>query len=326
VSSRKGLTRGAGHALGCVALGIGLGLVSLAACGSRTALYLEPVADAQAPPGPEAEAGVDGVTADVSFGFDAPPPFDVHVAPDSSLRCTDGGPPTAYVLDQSGALWVFSPDTLALTRLGTPSCPTDTGTWTLSVSREGIAYILYQDWNLYAVDLATLACTRTPFVPGQLGLDNDFAIAISRTGPVEKLFVYGISSDSMNGAGPILASGDLTSFVLTEIAPALPTPPPDPLGYDTQADLFGHLFSLTAAGQLSELDVATASVLRVSNTGFPGAGSSWAVMTFNDEVYLFGDSNVARYNFTTHSADMLGSVSPPTTIVGASAVPCLGIF
>jgi len=33
-------------------------------------------------------------------------------------------------------------------------------------------------------------------------------------------------------------------------------------------------------------------------------------MTFNDEFYLFGDSNVARYNFTTHSADMLAASAP----------------
>jgi hypothetical protein len=43
------------------------------------------------------------------------------------------------------------------------------------------AYIVCTDWTIYSVDLATLDCSPTPFVAGQLGLDFDFGMEIDAT-------------------------------------------------------------------------------------------------------------------------------------------------
>jgi hypothetical protein len=267
--------------------------VAAAACGSRTELLV--------PVGSGDDAG--------------------RLDAGASVSCPDGGLPTAYLLDESGALYTFSPATLQTELMGTPDCGTTDLPWTVSVSREGVAYLVFEDWNIYAVDLATLACHVTTFQAGQLGISEEFAIAVSRATPTERMFVYG---QPLGAPGPILTSTDLTSFVLTEVGPVLPLTMPE-TAFDMQADLLGHLFVFTADGFLTEIDATTAAVTSSSQTGFPPSGDeTWAVMTYQNQVYMFADLQVARYDDTTHTAVVLGSLTGTGDIVGASAVPCVG--
>jgi hypothetical protein len=285
--------------------------IGLAACGSRTELLV--------PAGAADDAGRLDASADASPDVIAP--FDASVGPDSALSCPDGGLPTAYLFDVAGALYTFSPATLETVLLGTPDCGTTELPWTVSVSREGVAYLVYEDWNIYAVDLATLACHPTVFQSGQLGIDAEFAIAVSRATPTERMFVYGQPAGM---PGPILTSTDLTSFVLTEVGPVLPLTTPE-AAFDMQADLSGHLFVFTADGVLTEIDATTAQITSTAPTGFPpSTEDSWAVMTYEDQVYMFANLEVARYDATSHTAVVLGSLTGTGDIVGASAVPCVG--
>jgi hypothetical protein len=285
--------------------------VALLACGSRTELLV--------PVGSDDDAGKLDASADARA--DATGPIDSSIGPDSALSCPDGGLPTAYLLDEAGALYTFSPATLETVLLGTPDCGTTELPWTVSVSREGVAYLVFEDWNIYAVDLASLGCKKTAFQPGQLGISEEFAIAISRATPTERMFVYG---QPPGMPGPILTSTDLTSFVLTEVGPVLPLTMPE-TAFDMQADLLGHLFVFTVDGLLTEIDATTAQVTISSQTDFPPSeDSSWAVMTYQDQVYMFANLQVARYDATSHTAVVLGSLTGTGDIVGASAVPCLG--
>ena len=275
---------------------------SAGACGSRTGLDV-----------PERDAGVDA-------------PHDADAAlRDAEPLCPEAGLPTAYLVDARGVLYIFSPASLQVHPLGTPSCgaqATGPGAWTLSVSREGVAYLVFEDWNIYAVDLATLACHQTPFVPGQLGISSNYAIAISRASASERMFVFGSSPGGDTKA--VLASTDLTTFVLTEVGQPIAVPPSSEGEFDMQADLVGNLFLYTPDGVLTELGAATGAVSGSSQTGFPPVATSWAVMTYQDQVYLFGGREVARYDFTTRRAVVLGSLPVSSNIVGASAVPCEG--
>ncbi len=195
--------------------------------------------------------------------------------------------------------------------------------WTISVSRTGTAYLVSSDtWDMYAVDLATLACSRTLFRRNQLGIATSFGIAVSRTGSADQMFFFGES----NGQGPpILAVSDLTTFQLQEVGPALPDVPQlDNQEYDTQADLYGHIFVLTQTGLLVELDAATGKVLGAVDTGTnPTQNESWAVMTYEAQVYMFTNTTVATYDFATGVTTTLGNVDVMNYVVGASAVPCI---
>jgi DNA-binding beta-propeller fold protein YncE len=253
----------------------------------------------------------------------------VHVAPDSGLACPDGGLPNAYLFDNGGALYTFDPATLATSLLGTPACAGGVGPWTLSVSREGNAYVVFMDpWSIYKVDLTTLACTPTPFVTGQLGLDAFFSIAVSRNTGTEKLFVYGEpglgDGGTIPNTPPILAQTDLTTFVLSEVGAVVPEPPLDSYPLDMQGDPLGNLFGLSDDGLIVEINSATGAVIGKADTGFLG-GRDWAVMSYENQVYLFGaagdGSEVARYDVATQTLDLVGTI--PVAVLGASAVPCL---
>jgi len=278
--------------------------VVLVGCGGRTGLLVPETEESDAAPPRDAGRDVhDASTADVSDASTV----DV-------IAACDGGV-TAYLWDQGGALYTFEPTTLATTLLGHVNCPTNATAWTLSVSRAGYALMIYEDWNIYRVDLTTLACTTTAFVPSQLGFDvqGDEAIAISRDpNTPEQLYVYGMS----NGT-PTLAVADPSTLVLTEVGPVTASPQLFPA--DMQGDALGHLFVLSNRGQLLELDSASASVLVNDQTTF--SGGDWAVMTYGSQLFFFGDGNVSLEDIATQTLTSLGSTG--IAVVGASAAPCV---
>jgi hypothetical protein len=176
--------------------------------------------------------------------------------------------------------------------------------------------MLYGDWNIYRLDLTTMSCTRTPYSPGELGFAaaGKQAIAVSRDQGAERLYVYGENQASV----PTLAVTDLTSFVLRSVGSVAPDPGEYPV--DMQADAFGRLFALTSSGLLVELDSATARVLGQDQTSYQ-SGGSWAVMTWNDQLYFFADSQVSRYDLASKQLSIVGNVGD--SIVGASAAACI---
>jgi len=298
---------------------------SLAACGSRTGLFtLEPAPDAAAtvldsampevdlpdvpfPPdeGPDADAMVDSSL----------PPIDATVS-DAPPLCPDGGVSSAYLWSESGTLYTFDPTTLTTQSLGVVSCPTAASPWTLSVSREGYGYMLYEDWNIYRVNLATLACATTPYQPFQLGFIGEEAIAVSRGAGAERLFVYGLPD-----AGPTLAVTDLTSFVLTPVGEVTPNPNSYPL--DMQGDAFGRLFALSPGGLLLQLDSATGALLAEDQTTYNEGGGGWAIMTYNEQIFFFGGTEGSIYSFDLASQTVTNVAQVNDIIVGASAADCI---
>jgi hypothetical protein len=226
-------------------------------------------------------------------------------------------------------VYTFDPSTLATTAIGGLDCLEEESAtpWTLSVSRAGKAYVVYDDaagtvWPVYEVDLTTFECRKTPLDVTRIGLSNEYGIAVSRTGGAEQLYVFG--STAPDGGSPVLGVADLTTFTLTEVGPAVPTPTDNTGLYDMQADLLGHLFVLTNDGVIEEIDAMTGHVAGVEETPFVNTGESWAIMTYQANVYLFADSMVASYDFASSQATMLGNVGGDFIVVGASAVPCEG--
>ncbi|MGO8997933.1 MAG: hypothetical protein ACLQVI_31825 [Polyangiaceae bacterium] len=301
---------------------------ALEACGSRTELdlYFAPTAtfppDAAAPPDAALDdSSVPDVAPPPEEPDAAPPPTDAvppidAVTPDAALLCPDGGGVTvAYLWGESGRLYTFDPTTLATQELGVVSCGNSQLPWTLSVSRAGYAFMVYQDWNIYRVDLTTLACTSTPYVVGQLGFTAEEAIAVSRDEAAERLYVYDLNVNQV----PALAVSDLTSFVLSSIGPVTPNPNSFPV--DMQADAYGRLFVLSEEGVLIQVDAVTGAVIGQDQTSFQAAGS-WAVMTWNDEIFFFGGGEAYRYDLTTKQVIDLGDIVDDS-IVGASAAACI---
>jgi hypothetical protein len=267
---------------------------ALAACGARSTLVGETGATA---------AGASGTGASGT----------------GASSTTTGGPTCAdatlkaYVCDENETLYTFDPATLATTPIGYMSCPTGAITWTMTVDGAGAAYLIYDDWSIYRVDLTTLACTQTPYAPGQLGFTGEEGIAVAAVNGVDRFFVYG------SNPTPTLAVSDLTSFVLAPVGPA--TPPTGAFPVAIQGDAFGHLYAFSQDSTFFELDSATADVTHLDHTSLQGGGN-WAVMAYGNQIYLFGaGGNVARYDPSSKQLTALGSVG--FSVIGASATPCV---
>ena len=224
------------------------------ACGARTSLDVGSAKDAgvldrEVPPDalPVRDAGLpdrggdspaDVETEDVLPGIDASTPADASPCP--------LGTTFAYLLSQDARLYRFDPGTLATTLVGPLACPAGgQQPWTLTVSVSGRAYLVYTDWNLYEVDLTTLACVRTPYVAGQLGLVDDVGVTVAPAGGGEALYYVGATSAA---SSLVLGRSDLAMFALTEVGPVVPTPAE--LALDIRADAFGRIFGLGQQGTL----------------------------------------------------------------------------
>jgi hypothetical protein len=247
---------------------------------------------------------------------DATPP----VTPDAGVECTDGGYPIAYLLGPDGAFSTFEPATLTTTRIGAPDCGDPSQPWEFTVSQEGNAYVIYRDWRIFEVNLATLACAPTTFALGSSGLIGGFTstVAPGSAGSGEDMLFVGQWG---NGAAPVLARSDLTSFVPTEVGPLLPWSRGE-FPIDIKADATGRIFALTANGVFLEIDPENGAVISSTVTTFAST-SFWALLLYEGQVYFFNGSEVSRYDVGSNTVSPLGSVGQAVQVTGASAAPCV---
>jgi hypothetical protein len=263
-------TRFAVLALACAAL------TMIIRCGGRTGLDVPRAGQPPAPPGP-----------------DASPPTDA--AADVVARCGDGGPSdVAYVLDSVGNFYRYQPETGDEILLGTPDCGDPNIPWTMTAGRDH-AYIVYTaDWSIFRVDLPTLECSPTPFVPNQLGLDEEFGVALTGSGASEQLYYYGLPNDSSTA---ILAVSDTVSFALTLIGNVDSMTAGEPFfPVNLTSDNAGHLFAYAPepSGYLLEIDPTSGAVL-LSVDEFLPSGPPYATLSYLGSVYLFANDVVTRF-------------------------------
>jgi hypothetical protein len=243
------------------------------------------------------------------------PPISTAPPGNAPALCADGEAPKAYLWAQDGTLFSFDPGSLETLRIGVVSCGTSANPWTLSVTTSGTAYVLYDDWTLYDVNLETLACTSTAYQSGQLGFIGREGITVGAGNTADRLYVYG------DGASPMLGLSDLSSFALFEVGAITPAPAAFPV--DLRSDAYGRLFALATGGTLEQIDPATGVILGEDQTGFEATMGGWALMAYEDQLYFFGGygGGVSRYDVATKALFPVGQVNQ--TIVGASATPCL---
>lgn len=288
--------------------------VAVAACGSRSALDVPPPPDRAAPDGPASMDDAADASAQDVASMEPMPSIDAAPPPDAAV-CPGGVSSVAYLVSQSAQLYTFDPATLATRLVGPLACPSANGVpWTLTVATGGRAYLMYEDWDLYEVDLSTLACARAAYVPGQLGLVAQVGITVAPDAGSESLYYLGAPAGA---ASLILAVSDLTTFSLAEVGPVAPTP--TELVLDIRADAFGRIFGLGQHGTLVQIDPATGQVVAEDATGFDA--SNWALLAYGTDLYFFSGSDVSRYDLGTQQLTALGNIG--VQVVGASAAPCL---
>jgi hypothetical protein len=241
----------------------------------------------------------------------------------------DGCPDAAkvvYVVDADLTFSSFDPKTQTFTDLGALDCPAKGGAvpFSMAVSRDAFAYVLYDDGELFKVSTATLDCTATAFAQSDgftqfgMGFSTDLA-----GGAVDTLFVAG---GQAIGAQASLGTLDLGTFNAVPVGTIGGWPELTGTG---DAKLWGFFPDLSGGTPyVAQIDKATAHLGTTYMAGILGGDpDAWAFAFWGGDFWVFlklatdDSTNVWKMDAAT------GGVSPALTstgrtIVGAGVSTC----
>ena len=125
-----------------------------------------------------------------------------------------------YTVDVNGTLSRFDPSTLAFADIGTLQSPGDSiGPNSMAVDQDAVAWVNYNDGNLFKVDTSTGKCEATGFVPDQHGLKAlGMGFVFDPTTGHDTLYVAGNGNNSPSTQST-LATIAFPSLTLAPIGP-----------------------------------------------------------------------------------------------------------
>ncbi len=240
--------------------------------------------------------------------------------------CSDAAK-LVYLVDSANQFIKLDPSTMTFTTLGILSCPTASTPNSMAVDRNGIAWVNYSGGEIFHVDIVSLNCTSTNFIPNQQGFGT-FGMGFVSDAPGSNEETLYITDD-----GPF---GMLNTDTLTVTS----------LGSTTQQSEFtgtglAELWSFTVPGLYSsnglvqKLNKANGSKLETFPLDLPPAtsifGTAWAFAFWGGRYYLFyqgaadttevyifqPSSGKATYNRTLAGARIVGagvSTCAPTEV------------
>ena len=242
------------------------------------------------------------------------PPEEVPPPDDDCVGVSD----LVYAIDRDEeALYLFDPTVGNFTHLGALDC----GLWagspaSMSVSRDGFAYVRYSDQTVYAVDLDTLDCTETSYGSGFGSFGMGFATNSANTwqdtlyvANSNQLAVLDVDSWSLNTVGGLPSQSELTGNAAGELWAMLP---------------------LETPAELVRLNKTTAQVEQtVFLSGFPNPFEidTFAFATWSGNFYLFVrtyglGSTTDVYEVSTSGQMSLVASNTGMNIVGAGVSTC----
>lgn len=200
---------------------------------------------------------------------DDPPPAD---------DCTETDDLVYVISRDDGTLYTFDPAGLAFTSLGRVNCGTSQTPGSMSVSRDGVAYVRYADNSLYALDLATMTCSRTAYAD-RSGFDS---------------FGMGYSTDSADTwREQLYVANEDTLATLDPSTGALATIGRMPSQSELTGDADGELWAmlpLESPAEIVQVDKSSGSTLssiRLPSFPDPGDIDTFAFATWSGDFYVF---------------------------------------
>jgi hypothetical protein len=309
---------------------LGLGFVAfLAACAaSKTATFSKGTSSSAG--GAEAGSGGNGGSAMSSTGTDLTvgsgdvggfSPSSTNSTGSGSADCSEAAK-LVYVVGKNNELYSFSPASLQFTPIGIIDC-TGQGAFgqpfSMAVDRNGTAWVLFDDSQIFAVSVTDASCKKTAYIPS---LNFDFS-----------LFGMGFASDDAMGSSETLYVASYSGYGLAKIA--LPSMTLTPIGpYKNgggSAELTGtgdgRLFGFftTSPVSVAELDKKTSTILSSAPQPSVNIGGGWAFAFWGGDFWLFTAPNgvtsqVDRYSPSKQTTTTVAQVN--FKIVGAGVSTC----
>jgi hypothetical protein len=274
----------------------------------------------------------------VGFGCGVEPRRDDGGDPGGGSGGPDGGPgggggdcamgtELVYTIDQlTNNLASFDPATKTFHDLGRLGCAVTGGAtpFSMSVSRDGVAWVLYSSGQLFNVPIATLACTQTTWASPSglkvfgMGFSTDTA-----GGSAEHLFIGGGATQTQTSF--MIASVDTSTMAATVLGnqPILPE-----MTGTGNAQLWGYMPG-TSDAHVVRFDKATGQVAQMFDvpTLAGGSGAGYAFAHWGGDYWVFLQKTGETFT-TVHQVDgMTGAIksstpAPGRTIVGAGVSTC----
>ena len=246
-----------------------------------------------------------------------------------------------YVVDSNDNFYRFEPNTLMFVQIGTgplacPNTTTDSGVshpFSMAVDEHAVAWVLYDDGDLYRVSTLDGTCEATAYVPGQLGFTR-FGMGFASNGVFpnnsgETLYI----ARGLNTAEEL---GILNTTTLTVTFRAMITGVPELTG-NANAQLWG--FAPGTVSTVTQFNTTTGvpiATYDVSSMLSAGTRSAWAFAFWGGSYYIFyktgSEPSTDVYKFTPGSAPdfaltrVIDGPMGGKRIVGAGVSTCAPII
>ena len=251
------------------------------------------------------------IVTDPPAGAGAPPSDD----------CSDASK-LVYVASDENDLYSFAPDKLTFTKLGRLACPSQTVN-SMAVDRSGTAWVNYDDGKIYKVEIKSLHCTATSYVPAQGRFTKVLGMGFAADAPGSANETLFVADNRGKGIGKV----DLATMTLT------------PLGAYTgelagsnaeltgtgDARLFG--FFTTSPAHFAAIDKATGQTPTATLLPTVDASSGGYAFSFWGGDFWFYTANDTPTTSVTHYVSADGTASVVLSdigfvIVGAGVSTC----
>lgn len=306
---------------GSVALALA-SAVAVSACGPwKTPIptYWDPVEWDGPEPDPWPSAQAPPKIAKPELAEDPP---DYDVPEDTPEECR-----AVYVVSAENRLYAYKPQEDLFEQRGVLQCPSKFGAtpFSMAVSREGIAHVVFQDGRLYRVDTKDASCEPTDFKPNPSPGFRRFGMgyAPDPEGDGEKMYVAEISfSRPSKGLATIDPETNELSFISKfSMNPGLALE----LTPTGAGPLYGYFLNYPGrGGTLVKIDRMTAKILESTPLPVGTNSSSLAVAWFNGYFFIFtstrGGTEVTRYDPKKKRTEVVATINQ--TIVGAGVSTC----
>jgi hypothetical protein len=226
-----------------------------------------------------------------------------------------------YTVDDVGRLARFDPMNLTFTDIGMLDCPTASTPNSMAVDQNAVAWVAFQDGELFKVDVTNAGCQATTFRPNQDGI---------------LVFGMGFVFDPMSGIDTLFIAGgqqaQRSATLATITFPSLAVNPigdvnlgiPELTGTG-DGELWGFSPANGSGSQIASLvriDPTSAQVLETHEfLGLP-PGMNWALKFWGGSFWIFLGQQVHQVMRST--PDVFTTVIPNAgrTIVGAGVSTC----
>jgi hypothetical protein len=265
-----------------------------------------------------------GAFADTGGGFSS----DASPIPDADDDCPVETQ-YVYVVTADNGLYQFNPQNLSFKVVGTLNCqdPMGGSPFSMSVDRQGTAWVIFTDGLLYQVSTTNASCKATSFVPSQDGFTT-FGLAFvanSSGSQQETLFV----TDSPYVAGPVtvkgLATVDTQTLKLSFVGEYNTLNARAEMTGTGDGRLFGAFEGTPYV--IAQIDKTNATILSQApqtQINYSPGDSSLAFAFWGGEFWVFvgpgGYTDVFRYNPASGSTTKV--VTEQFEIVGAGVSTC----